>query len=157
MNGSFWLAEYFILQNHCKDFLHQGMSSSQGMSVVCRATLCHFVSFTPTRVCFGLADYGASSSSGNYCWSRPCVSVIKNVLCFEDCCWAEAHLPTTATNAEIGCVRVKVWKGLFCWPCTLVGQAGVSQTWTETGYTNIHGMCSSLIAKLARCTGAVLS
>ena len=29
-------------------------------------------------------------------------------------------------------------KGLFCWPCLLF-RPGVSQTWTETGYTNMHG------------------
>ena len=29
-------------------------------------------------------------------------------------------------------------KGLFCWPCLLF-RPGASQTWTETGYTNMHG------------------
>ena len=32
-------------------------------------------------------------------------------------------------------------KGLFCWPCLLF-RPGASQTWTETGYTNMHGFLS---------------
>ena len=32
-------------------------------------------------------------------------------------------------------------KGLFCWPCLLF-RLGASQTWTETGYTNMHGFLS---------------
>ena len=31
-------------------------------------------------------------------------------------------------------------KGLFCWPCLF--RPGASQTWTETGYTNMHGFLS---------------
>ena len=32
-------------------------------------------------------------------------------------------------------------KGLFCWPCLLF-KPGASQTWTETGYTNMQGFLS---------------
>ena len=31
-------------------------------------------------------------------------------------------------------------EGLFCWPCQLF-RPGVSHTWTETGYTNMQGLC----------------
>ena len=32
-------------------------------------------------------------------------------------------------------------KGLFCWPCSLF-RPGSSQTWTETGYSNMRGFLS---------------
>ena len=33
-------------------------------------------------------------------------------------------------------------EGLFCWPC-LSFRPGVSQTWTEAGYTNMQGFLSN--------------
>ena len=40
-------------------------------------------------------------------------------------------------------------KGLFCWPCLLF-RPGASQTWTETGYTNMHGFLSDCKKNMRR-------